>query len=65
MKGWNILQSSDSNVELQSIKSEALADVLEDFAMEHMIDPLPVVNKSTVILKVGFVIVGRLFIVWI
>jgi len=51
MKGWNILEREDSTVELQSIKGEALTDVLEEFAMTHQIDPLPVINKSTVILK--------------
>jgi len=45
------LQREDSTVELQSIKGEELTDVLEEFAMEHQIDPLPVINKSTVILK--------------
>ena len=46
------MQREDSTVELQSIKGEELTDVLEEFAMEHQIDPLPVINKSTVILKV-------------
>ena len=53
MKGWNILEREDSTVELQSIKGEELTDVLEEFAVTHQIDPLPVINKSTVILKVG------------
>ena len=53
MKGWNILEREDSTVELQSIKGEELTDVLEEFAMAHQIDPLPVINKSTVILKVS------------
>ncbi|KAL5265816.1 hypothetical protein ACHWQZ_G006496 [Mnemiopsis leidyi] len=51
MKGWNILEREDSTVELQSIKGEELTDVLEEFAVTHQIDPLPVINKSTVILK--------------
>ena len=55
MKGWNILEREDSTVELQSIKGEELTDVLEEFAVTHQIDPLPVINKSTVILKVGVV----------
>ena len=54
MKGWNILEREDSTVELQSIKGEALTDVLEEFAMTHQIDPLPVINKSTIILKVSY-----------
>ena len=49
MKGWNILEREDSTVELQSIKGEELTDVLEEFAVTHQIDPLPVINKSTVI----------------
>ena len=56
MKGWNILEREDSTVELQSIKGEELTDVLEEFAVTHQIDPLPVINKSTVILKVGLLL---------
>ena len=56
MKGWNILEREDSTVELQSIKGEELTDVLEEFAVTHQIDPLPVINKSTVILKVGMLL---------
>ena len=65
MKGWNILEREDSTVELQSIKGEELTDVLEEFAVTHQIDPLPVINKSTVILKVGMLLTFCYYFVYI
>ena len=52
MRGFSVISNSDSTVELQSIKNETLTDVLEEFAYQYQIDPLPIINKSTIILKV-------------
>ena len=53
MKGWSVVNSAESTVELQSIKGEELIDVLEQFAFQTQIDPIPLINMSSAILKVG------------
>ena len=64
MKGWSIISNCESTVELQSVKGEALSDVLEEFAYHYQIDPIPVVNKSTVIFEVCLKLFGRSRNVW-
>eukprot|EP00116_Pleurobrachia_bachei_P005726 sb/3465988/ len=52
MKGWSAISNAESTVELQSIKGEELIDVLEQFACQTQIDPIPLISMSSSILKI-------------